>query len=87
MAEEHNIANMDPSAFFTLHKSGAWAPDEVQRTYGLDDESAKRVEGGEEEDLVRVMTETFDVDRDKQVTRKEFGGEWRDGKRLGDFGG
>ena len=90
MAEEHHIANMDPSAFFTLHdydKSDTWTGDEVRRTYGLDDESAKEIDEGKKLDVVKVVMDLFDKDRDGFVTREEFVEGWRgQGIRLPDFG-
>ena len=91
MAEAHHIANMDPSAFFTLHdydKSETWTPNEVRRTYGLDDESAKEIDEGKKEDVVRVVMDLFDKDKDGVVSRQEFVEAWMggEGKRLPDFG-
>lgn len=91
MAEEHHIANMDPSAFFTLHdydKSESWTPNEVRRTYGLDDESAKGIDEGKKEDVVRVVMDLFDQNRDGAVSRQEFVEAWMgaEAKRLPDFG-
>jgi hypothetical protein len=41
MAKEHHIDNFDPASFFSMHdfnSDGVWAPDEVRRFYGLNDE-------------------------------------------------
>lgn len=90
MAEEHHIANLDPSAFFTLHdydSSGQWSPDEIWRTYGLDDESAKDVPQEKKTSAVQEVVQLFDKDRDGFISREEWMGGWvKEGKRLPDLG-
>ena len=90
MAEEHHIANLDPSAFFTLHdydSSGHWSPDEIRRTYGLDDESAKDVPVEKKANAVNEVLGMFDKDGDGGISREEWMDGWvKDGKRLPDFG-
>ena len=90
MAEEHHIANLDPSAFFTLHDydaNGQWTREEVRRTYGLDDESAKNVGEEKKEDIVNIVIDIFDKDKDGAISREEFITGWREeSKRLPDFG-
>ena len=90
MADEHHIANLDPSAFFTLHDydaNGHWSREEVRRTYGLDDESAKAVGEEKKQDIVNIVIDIFDKDKDGTVSREEWLSGWRDeGKRLPDFG-
>ena len=90
MAEEHHIANLDPSAFFTLHdydSSGHWSPDEIRRTYGLDDESAKDVPVEKKINAVNEVIGMFDKDGDGGISREEWMDGWvKDGKRLPDFG-
>ena len=93
MAEEHHIANMDPSAFFTLHdydNSGTWSGEEVRRTYGLDDESAKEIDEEKKKGVVAVVMGLFDRDGDGVISREEFVDGWRgvgeEEKRLPDFG-
>ncbi|MCJ1240804.1 hypothetical protein MMC14_008808 [Varicellaria rhodocarpa] len=90
LASEHHISNFDAGAFFSLHDydgSGGWTPDEVRRTYGLDDESAKDVPAQKREEVTREVFRMFDVDRNGVVERAEWmakvGGE---GVRLPDFG-
>lgn len=90
MAEEHHIANLDPSAFFTLHdydSSGHWSADEIRRTYGLDDESAKDVPMEKKSNAVQEVIGMFDRDGDGGISREEWMDGWvKDGKRLPDFG-
>ena len=90
MAEEHHIANLDPSAFFTLHdydSSGHWSPDEIRRTYGLDDESAKDVPQEKKTSAVQEVVQLFDKDGDGAISREEWMDGWvKEGKRLPDLG-
>ena len=90
MAEEHHIANLDPSAFFTLHdydSSGQWSPDEIRRTYGFDDESAKDVPLERKSNSVQEVIGMFDKDGDGGISREEWMEGWvKEGKRLPDFG-
>ena len=90
MAEEHHIANLDPSAFFTLHdydSSGHWSPDEIRRTYGLDDESAKDVPQERKTSGVQEVVQLFDKDGDGAISRDEWMDGWvKEGKRLPDLG-
>ncbi|KAL9127689.1 MAG: hypothetical protein Q9217_003488 [Psora testacea] len=90
MSEEHHIANLDPSAFFILHDydaNGQWTREEVRRTYGLDDESAKDVKEEKKQDIVNIVIDIFDKGKDGAVSRQEWMKGWREeGKRLPDFG-
>ena len=90
MAEEHHIANLDPSAFFALHdydSSGHWSPDEIRRTYGLDDESAKDVPQERKSSAVQEVVQLFDKDGDGAISRDEWMDGWvKEGKRLPDLG-
>ncbi|KAL9610293.1 MAG: hypothetical protein Q9167_004984 [Letrouitia subvulpina] len=89
MAEEHHISNFDPGAFFQLHDfdySLTWTPDEIRRTYGLDDESAKGVSDEKKAEVVKVTMERFDLDGDGVISRQEWLDGWRSGSRLEDFG-
>ncbi|MCJ1482545.1 hypothetical protein MMC06_002711 [Schaereria dolodes] len=89
MAEEHHIGNFDPGAFFSLHDydtSGAWTPDEVRRTYGLEDESAKDVSVEKREEVTREVFKLFDTDRNGAVEREEWMEAIAKGSRLPDFG-
>jgi len=88
--EEHHIANLDPSAFFTLHdydNSGMWTAHDIRRTYGLDDETAKEIDDGKKQDIIKIVVEIFDRDGDGMISREEWIDGWvKDGKRLPDFG-
>lgn len=90
MAEEHHIANMDPPSFFSLHDydyNGVWTRDEIRRTYGLDDESAKNIDSAKKDSVVDTVMSIFDKSGDGTIDRDEFlDGWWQDGKRLPDFG-
>ena len=90
MAEEHHIANMDPPSFFSLHDydyNGVWTREEIRRTYGLDDESAKNIDNAKKEEVVNTVLQIYDKNGDGTVDRDEFlDGWWQDGKRLPDFG-
>lgn len=87
--EEHHITSFDPGSFFSLHdydSSGTWTPDEVRRTYGLDDESARGVSRDKREEVVREVWRLFDGDSDGVITRAEWMGAVGRGVRLPDFG-
>lgn len=88
--EEHHIANLDPSAFFTLHdydNSGMWTARDIRRTYGLDDETAKEIDDGKKQDITKIVVEIFDRNGDGMISRQEWIEGWvKDGKRLPDFG-
>lgn len=89
LAEEHHISNFDAGAFFSLHDydgSGGWTPDEVSRTYGLDDESMKDVSPEKRNDVIEDVMRRFDRDGDHVVGRGEWMEGWRGGERLKDFG-
>ena len=89
-SEEHHIANLDPSAFFSLHdfnNDGVWTSEEIRRTYGLDDESVKDIDEGRKGDIVQIAQGIFDRNEDGVVTREEWMDGWvKEGKRLPDFG-
>ncbi|MCJ1245553.1 hypothetical protein MMC30_002757 [Trapelia coarctata] len=89
LAEEHHISNFDPGAFFSLHdfdSSGGWSPDEVRRTYGLDDESLKDVSEAKREEVTREVFKLFDADRNGIIEREEWMVRCARGARLPDFG-
>ncbi|MCJ1391358.1 hypothetical protein MMC18_004221 [Xylographa bjoerkii] len=87
--KEHHIANFDPGAFFSLHdydSSGGWTPDEVRRTYGLDDESARDVSAEKREEVTREVYRLFDMDKNGIIEREEWMALCESGVRLPDFG-
>ena len=88
--EEHHIQNFDPASFFTLHDfdgSGSWTPDEIRRTYGLEDESSNDVPLSKKESIVAEVLQVWDVDGDGRISRDEWMKGWSgQGKRLKDFG-
>lgn len=88
--EEHHIQNFDPASFFTLHDfdgSGSWTPDEIRRTYGLEDESSKDVPSSKKESIVTEVLQVWDADGDGRISRDEWMKGWvGQGKRLKDFG-
>ncbi|MCJ1292297.1 hypothetical protein MMC34_003847 [Xylographa carneopallida] len=90
MAEEHHIANFDPGAFFSLHdydSSGGWTPDEVRRTYGLDDGAAAvAVDPDQREQVTREVFALLDADKNGVVEREEWMAACEAGVRLPDFG-
>jgi hypothetical protein len=88
-SEEHHIDNFDPGAFFTLHdfdSSGDWTRDEVQRFYGLDDESAKDVSPEVRDKVAKDVFYLFDKNRNGVISRAEWDFECKAGTRLPDFG-
>ena len=63
-----------------------WTHDEIVRTYGLDDESAKDVTNEKRHEVVQDVLDKFDKDGDGMITKQEFMEGWRNGWRLKDFG-
>ena len=89
MAEEHHLSTYDPGSFFTLHdydSSGKWTADDIRRTYGLKDESAKGISEEKKVEVVRRVLELFDEDGDGRVARVEWLKGVGRGVRLPDFG-
>lgn len=87
--EEHHISNFDAGAFFSLHdfdSSGGWTPDEVRRTYGLDDESLEDVTDDKREEVTREVFKIFDADKNGVIEREEWMVRSARGARLPDFG-
>lgn len=84
-----DISNFDPASFFTLHdfnNDGVWTPDEVRKTYGLDDDSLSDVIGATKDEAVAKVMSIFDPDATGQITRPEFLQHIKAGKALPDFG-
>ncbi|QKX58510.1 uncharacterized protein TRUGW13939_05634 [Talaromyces rugulosus] len=89
MKEEHHVNNFDPASFFTLHdydNSGDWSPDEIRKTYGLQDPSNSHVTESQKEALVRDVLSQFDPAGTGSVSRDEWMRQSQAGKRLPDFG-
>lgn len=63
-----------------------WTADEISRTYGLDDESAKDVPEQKRQEVVKGVLEKFDFDGDGMISREEWLEGWERGVRLQDFG-
>ena len=82
--------NFDPGAFFTLHdydSTGAWTPEDVRRTYGLNDENMKdKVSAEKKEEVTREVFRLFDGDRNGIIEREEWMKGCAAGARLPDFG-
>ena len=65
--------------------SGGWTPDEVRRTYGLEDESNKGISAEKREEVTRETFRVFDVDKNGIIEQEEFESGWEEGRRLRDF--
>ncbi len=64
-----------------------WTAQDIRRTYGLDDETAKEIDSGKKEDITKIVVEMFDKDKDGMISREEWMDGWvKEGKRLPDFG-
>jgi len=64
-----------------------WTAQDIRRTYGLDDETAKEIDDGKKEDITKIVVEIFDRNGDGMISREEWIEGWvKDGKRLPDFG-
>lgn len=86
---EHHIDGFDPSSFFTFHDydgSGAWTPDEVRKTYGLNHESNNGVSEDRKQQAVREVFTLFDTNNTGQITRDDWMRGIAAGVRLPDFG-
>jgi len=89
MQEEHHISNFDPASFFSLHdfnNDGAWTPDEVRRTYGLDDESLRHTAAEVKDRAVLDVFKVFDPSSSGLITRDQWLDGIRAGKKLPDSG-
>ncbi|EXJ84714.1 hypothetical protein A1O3_05384 [Capronia epimyces CBS 606.96] len=87
MQEEHHISNFDPTSFYSLHdfnNDGAWTPDEVRRTYGLDDESLKGTPADVKDRVVLEVFKLFDPSGLGIITRDQWLNGIRAGKKLPD---
>lgn len=63
-----------------------WTPDEVRRTYGLDDASLKDTPEKTKDDAVMKVMRIFDPSGSGQITKPQFVQRIREGKSLPDFG-
>ncbi|EAW13034.1 nucleobindin SSP120 [Aspergillus clavatus NRRL 1] len=89
MQEEHHIDSFDPSSFFGLHDfdaSGAWTPDEVRKTYGMDDETNSKVSEERKQQALREVFSLFDTGNSGVITRDNWMRLVSAGTRLPDLG-
>lgn len=87
--EEHHISDFDAASFFTLHDydaDGNWEPEEIQRTYGLMDETNKDVTPERRAEISREVMDMLDANRDGRVDQDEFKRFVAEGKTLPDMG-
>lgn len=79
----------DNSAFFTLHDfddNGQWDGAEIQKFYGLEDESAKDVTYEKRHEVVDKIMELMDHNDDGMVSKDEWLNFSESGQQLPDFG-
>ncbi|KAJ9613350.1 hypothetical protein H2200_003292 [Cladophialophora chaetospira] len=84
-----DISNFDPASFFSLHdfnNDGSWTPDEVRRTYGLDDESLKDAPADKKDKAVLDVFKIFDPYQSGVITRDQWMKKTSEGHKLPDFG-
>ncbi|KAL5341598.1 hypothetical protein BJX70DRAFT_395662 [Aspergillus crustosus] len=89
MQEEHHIDSFDPASFFTLHdydSSGVWTPEEVRKTYGLDDESNGGLTEERKQEALRDVFKLFDPANTGYISRDNWMRLIADGVKLPDFG-
>ncbi|KAJ5620424.1 hypothetical protein N7510_004408 [Penicillium lagena] len=89
MREEHHIDAFDALSFFTLHdydSSGTWTPDEVRKTYGLDDESNAGSSEARKQEAVLAVFRLFDKQNTGVITRDSWMQGINSGTRLPDLG-
>jgi Ca2+-binding EF-hand superfamily protein len=87
--EEHHIDYFDASSFFVLHdydSSGAWTPDEVKKTYGMEDESNAALTEEQKQEALREVFSLFDPANTGFISRDNWMRLIADGVRLPDFG-
>jgi hypothetical protein len=88
-AEEHHINNFDAHVFFTLHdfdSTNQWSPDDIRRFYGLYDESTNHISEEKKRDVVNIVIDLFDTDKNGYISKDEFVDGVTAGKTLPDFG-
>ncbi|KAL4968776.1 nucleobindin SSP120 [Aspergillus stella-maris] len=89
MQEEHHIDSFDAGSFFTLHdydSSGAWTPEEVRKTYGMDDESNAALTEERKTEALREVFTLFDPANTGFITRDTWMHLISEGVQLPDFG-
>ncbi|RAH44442.1 nucleobindin SSP120 [Aspergillus brunneoviolaceus CBS 621.78] len=89
MQEEHHIDAFDPASFFSLHDydaSGVWTPEEVRKTYGMDDESNAGVTEDSKLQGLREVFGIFDPTNTGVIGRDNWMRLIADGARLPDLG-
>jgi hypothetical protein len=75
MAEEHHMTGWDAASFFSLHdydSDGQWTPDEILRTYGLDDASNAAVPASRRAEIAAEILALLDADGDGAVSLAEW---------------
>ncbi|GKZ18094.1 hypothetical protein AbraIFM66951_006522 [Aspergillus brasiliensis] len=89
MQEEHHIDAFDPASFFSLHdydESGAWTPEEVRKTYGMDDETNAGATEDRKTQALREVFGLFDPTNTGFITRDNWMRIIAEGTRLPDLG-
>ncbi|KAL4956041.1 hypothetical protein BDW69DRAFT_159306 [Aspergillus filifer] len=89
MQEEHHIDSFDAGSFFTLHdydSSGAWTPEEVRKTYGMDDESNAGLTEERKTKALREVFALFDPASTGFINRDTWMHLISEGVQLPDFG-
>ncbi len=84
-----DISNFDPASFFSLqdfNNDGSWTPDEVRRTYGLDDESLKDTPADKKDKAILDVFKIFDPFQSGVITRDQWMKKTGEGQKLPDFG-
>jgi hypothetical protein len=87
--EEHHIDNFDAGSFFSLHdfdSSGTWTPDEIRKTYGLEDASNAHLSEQQKQQVVRDVLNLFDPLNLGYVSRSDWLRRVTAGIKLPDFG-
>lgn len=88
MAEEHHITEWDAASFFILHDfdtDGVWEAEEIQRTYGLFDESNKQILPARRQEIAQQVINMVSPGH-TVVTREDFVHFIAAGKTLPDMG-
>src|SRR6187399_2719863 len=83
------MASWDADSFFTLHdynSDGIWQGDELQRTYGLFDDSNKDLSAEKKDQVLHELMTLLDKNGDRMVSRDEYRQFILDGHTLPDLG-